>query len=221
MSHKFSVLIADDHSMFRDGLRRMLESEPDFEVVGEASDGKTTIQAVRKLKPDVLLLDLSMPGTGGLSTLREVTKSLPATRTILLTASITKQQIVEALQSGIKGIVLKESTSLLLFKAIRCVLEGEYWIARDSVSDLVQALRNSTANDANGGTQPKNFRITPRELEIVGLVVEGYTNPEIAKRCSISEQTVKHHITNIFDKLGVYNRVELTLFAINHNLTQS
>ena len=206
--------------MFRDGLRRMLESETDFEVVAEASDGKSAIQTARRLKPDILLLDLSMPGASGLRTLKELTKAVPDTKTIMLTASINDQEIVEALQSGAKGIVLKEASSQHLFKAIRCVSNGEYWVTRESIGNLVQALNSNGSSQTVDIPQPKNFRMTPRELEIVGLVVQGYTNSEIAERCSISEQTVKHHITNIFDKLGVYNRVELALFAVNHNLTQ-
>lgn len=220
MPDKCRVLIADDHSMFRDGLRRMIESELDLEVVGEACDGKSTVQAARQLKPDVLLLDLSMPGGSGLQTLRDLTKAVPSLKTILLTASISSQQIVEALQCGARGVVLKESTSQHLFKSIRCVMDGEYWVTRQSINDLVQALNDSSSPEENSASKPKKFRMTPRELEIVGLVVQGFTNPEIAERCSISEQTVKHHITNIFDKLGVYNRVELALFAVNHNLTQ-
>lgn len=220
MPSKCRVMIADDHSMFRDGLRRMIDAESDLEVTAEAFDGKSAIQTARQLKPDVLLLDLSMPGSSGLRTLKELTKALPATRTIMLTASITDQEIVEALQSGARGIVLKESSSQHLFKAIRCVMNGEYWVTRDSISNLVQALNANASTEADSVPEARNFRMTPRELEIVGLVVQGYTNPEIAERCSISEQTVKHHITNIFDKLGVYNRVELALFAVNHNLTQ-
>jgi DNA-binding NarL/FixJ family response regulator len=220
MPDKCRILLADDHSMFRDGLRRMLESESDFEVAAEASDGKSAIQTAKRIKPEVILLDLSMPGTSGLRTLKDLTKAVPESKTIMLTASITDQEIVEALQCGARGIVLKEASSQHLFKAIRCVCKGEYWVTRDSIGNLVQALNANGSSKSDSAPQPKNFRMTPRELEIVGLVVQGYTNPEIAERCSISEQTVKHHITNIFDKLGVYNRVELALFAVNHNLTQ-
>lgn len=206
--------------MFRDGLRRMIESEMDLEVAGEACDGKSTIEAARRTKPDVLLLDFSMPGGSGMQTLKDLTKAGPTIKTILLTASITSQQVVEALQCGARGVVLKESTSQHLFKAIRCVVAGEYWVTRQSINDLVRALNDNGSAEEKSASKPKKFRMTPRELEIVGLVVQGFTNPEIAERCSISEQTVKHHITNIFDKLGVYNRVELALFAVNHNLTQ-
>lgn len=216
------IMIADDHPLFRDGLRRLLQSEPGFEVVGEAADGDELLPLVRKAKPDILLLDLSMPRRDGMTVLRELATAKIPVRTLLLTAAIDQGQIVQALRLGAYGIILKESTTQRLFDSIRCVMAGQYWVGRESVSDLVKALRSAGGPpDGAAGLRVRDFGLTPRELEIVTLVVAGYSNPDIAQRCSISEQTVKHHVSNIFDKLGVSNRLELALFAVNHRLTAS
>jgi two-component system nitrate/nitrite response regulator NarL len=211
------LVIADDHPLFRDGLRRLLQSEPGYEVVGEASDGDMLVDLVRKTKPDILLLDLSMPRQDGMEVLRELSASRLPVRTLLLTASIEKQQIVQALKLGAYGVIMKESTTQRLFDSIQCVMAGQYWVGRESVSDLVHALR--TISPVNETVRSRDYGLTNREMEIVTLVVAGYSNPDIAQRCSISEQTVKHHISNVFDKLGVSNRLELALFAVNHRLT--
>lgn len=214
------ILIADDHPLFRDGLRKLLQTEPGFEVVGEASDGDELVGLARKAKPDILLLDLSMPKQDGMEVLRALAAAKVPVRTLLLTASINKSQIVQALKLGAYGVILKESTTQRLFDSIRCVMAGQFWVGRESVSDLVRALRN-VSSPAEGGTGVRDFGLTRRESEIVTLVVAGYSNPDIAQRCSISEQTVKHHVSNIFDKLGVSNRLELALFAVNHRLTDT
>ncbi len=216
---RIRILIADDHAIFRDGLKKLLESEPDFTVVGEAGDGAEAIKLAQKLKPDLLLLDLAMPRMPGMVALRELTTSSVPVRTIVLAAAVGKEQIVEALQLGARGVVLKESATQQLLKSLRAVMAGEYWVGRESVSDLVQYLR--VASGVAASPQKKHFGLTPRELEIVGTIVAGYTNKDIAQKFSISEDTVKHHLTNIFDKLGVSTRLELALFAINHNLAEA
>ena len=215
------IVIADDHPIFRDGLRRLLEAEPDLKVLGEASDGAEAVRLARQLKPDILLLDLAMPKHPGLEALRDLsatssTNSTPV-RVILLTAAAEKSQIVEALQLGARGVVLKDSATQLLLRAIHTVMSGEYWVGRESVSNLVQYLRTLMQSSSDEARQ-KKFGLTPRELEIVSAVVAGYSNKEIAEYFKISEDTVKHHLSNIFDKLGVSTRLELALFAVNQAL---
>ncbi len=218
-SQPIRILLADDHPIFRDGLRRLLEAEPDLKVIGEACDGAEAVKMARQLKPDVMLLDLAMPRMPGLEALREMSSGPVASsvRVILLTAAAEKKQIVEALQLGARGVVLKDSATQLLLKSIHTVMAGEYWVGRESVSNLVQYLRNLVQSSGEEAKQ-KKFGLTPRELEIVSAVVAGYSNKEIAEYFKISEDTVKHHLSNIFDKLGVSTRLELALFAVNQAL---
>jgi two-component system, NarL family, nitrate/nitrite response regulator NarL len=213
------LVIADDHPIFRDGLRRLLESEPDLKVIGEARDGSEAVKLARQLKPEIMLLDLAMPKHPGLEALHDLSTGGGANsvRVILLTAAIEKDQIVQALQLGARGVVMKDSATQVLLKAIHTVMAGEYWVNRESVSNLVQYLQTmvqSTTQDA----KKKKFGLTPRELEIVSAVVAGMANKEIAEYFKISEDTVKHHLSNIFDKLGVSTRLELALFAVNQSL---
>jgi two-component system, NarL family, nitrate/nitrite response regulator NarL len=206
------IVIADDHPILRDGLRKLLEAEPDFVVVGEACDGHEAVARVKELEPDVLLLDLLMPGASYLEVLRAVAEG-GRTRPLLLTASIEPGETVKALEAGARGIVLKDVATQLLMKAIRTVSAGEYWVARESVGSLVGTFRTRPSHAPD-----RQFGLTRRELEIVTTVATGLTNKDIARRFSLSEETVKHHLTKIFSKLGVANRVELALFAINEQL---
>lgn len=212
------VLIADDHPIFRKGLRNVLAAEPGFAVVGEAENGEEAVRMSRELLPDVLLLDLAMPGVSGMEALAELAAAAPGQlRTIMLTAAIEKAEIVKALQLGAAGVVLKSATTELLVKSIRSVMAGQHWIGRDAVSDLVQALRAQMAASTEKPARER-FRLTRREVEITSAVVAGLSNREIAGKLSLSEDTVKHHLTNIFDKMGASNRLELALFAVHHRL---
>ena len=211
---KIRVVMADDHQIFRAGLRRLLETEPDFEVIGEAGDGEEAVRITRHLKPDILLLDVSMPRMTGLEALRELEGDV---KTILLTASLATNEIVTALQVGARGIVRKESATQVLFKSIRCVANGEYWVERESVKDLVQTLRQLVTKSEAAAKQAR-FNLTAREMEILAAVVAGCSNKEIARQFKLSENTVKHHVSNIFDKMGVSTRVELALAAMHHGL---
>jgi two-component system nitrate/nitrite response regulator NarL len=209
------LLIADDHPIFRDGLRRLLDTEPGLTVVGEAADGAETIALARQLRPDILLLDLAMPRLPGMEALREISREQSPVRTILLTASIERRQMVEALQLGARGIVLKESATQVLFKSIYTVMAGGYWVGRDSVDDLKELILRDLPAEAAAHS---SYGLTPREVQMVEAIVEGNSNKEIAQRFNVREDTVKHHLTSIFGKLGVSTRLELALFAIEHRL---
>jgi two-component system, NarL family, nitrate/nitrite response regulator NarL len=216
LQQEIRILIADDHSIFRDGVRKLLEAEGGFTIVGEATNGTEALDLVNELRPDVLLLDISMPQLTGLEVLRRLPKQTAPLRTILLTASVEKSEIIEALLLGAHGIVPKQSASRMLFKSIRTVMAGEFWVSRDLVSDLVETLRGPSSS----GVGAKTMGLTRRELEVIAAVVEGQVNKDIAQTFHISEYTVKHHLTRIFDKLGVSNRVELAMFAVNHELVK-
>ena len=210
------VLIADDHPLFRDGLRQLLEHEGDFAVCGEADDGADAVRQVRRRQPDLLLLDVSMPGISGLDALRELSEDETISTTILiLTAAIEQEELVTALQLGARGVVMKDAPSALLLKAIRGVLAGEYWVGRERVASLIHALRPLKRHSA---APPADHGLTSRELLIVSGVVSAFGNRDLASALGISEKTVKQHLTNIFDKLGVSSRVELAMFAVRRQL---
>jgi len=213
------IVIADDHPVFREGLVKLLQAKPDLQVVGVAADGADAMALVAKLEPDLLLLDLAMPRMTGLVTLRELKDRAARARIIMVTAAIDRTEIITALQLGAQGVVMKGSASEVLFKSIRAVMAGQYWVGRNRVPDLATSLRELNASHP----QPtrKQFGLTPRELEVVGVILAGYSNNDIATKFAISEKTVKHHLTNIFDKLGVSNRLELALFALHHHLVDA
>jgi DNA-binding NarL/FixJ family response regulator len=210
------VVIADDHPIFRDGLSRLLEDEGGFDVVGQASDGTEAVRLARELQPDVLLLDLAMPRASGLDALRELSTAKGNTKVLLLTVAIEDAQVVQALQLGASGVVLKESATELLFKAIRSVVAGQYWLRHETVTDIVHHLQEH-ASATRREPSPAE-RLTARERQVVAGVASGESNKEIATRLGLSEITVKHHVSNIFDKLGVSNRAELAVYATSRGL---
>jgi DNA-binding NarL/FixJ family response regulator len=218
MCEPVRVLIADDHRLFRDGLKALLTSQPGFAVVGEAGDGDEAVNLARRYRPDILLLDLNMPRSG-LHAARELSADATPIRTILLTAEISQQDIVRALQFRVQGVVLKDTASEVLFRSIRSVMAGQYWLGRESVSDLVETLRQLVFSP-EPVKKTEKFGLTSRELEIVAKICAGFTNKEISQTLSISEDTVKHHLSKIYNKVGMSNRLELALFAIHHDLVE-
>ena len=197
------IIIADDHAIFRDGLRRLLVSEKDFVVIAEASDGKEAVLLTQQLKPDILLLDLAMPRMPGMEALREMAHAKVSAYTILLTAAIEPFEVTCAMRLGARGVVLKASPPELLLSCIRSVSEGQYWVGSGVLTDWAGLGQKSS-----GGSD-----LTSRESEIVSAIKTGRSNREIALQMSISEETVKRHLSNIYGKLGISSRLELALLA--------
>jgi two-component system, NarL family, nitrate/nitrite response regulator NarL len=212
---RIRLLIADDEAQFREALRLLLETRPDFKVVGFASDGVEAVALTRRLKPDVLLLDLAMPRLPGLEALRSISEGSLPVRTILVTGALTRGDVLTALLHGAHGIVMKDAPPELLFESIHAVMKGQYFIQPDAVSSLVTSLREARG-DPPPALPSRRFNLTPRELEVVKAIVDGHSNKDIARMLGVTEPTVKHHLTSIFDKVGVSTRLELALFAMHH-----
>jgi two-component system, NarL family, nitrate/nitrite response regulator NarL len=210
---RIRIIVADDHPIVLQGLRHLLERQADFEVVATCADAATTLEAVREHRPDILVLDLRMPWRGGLDVLRALDEVGAECRTVLLTAAVTNAEALEAVRLGASGLVLKESTPDTLLQCIRRVYEGGEWIDRDTAS---RAVRGTLEREE--ATRQAAETLTPREIEIVRMVAQGLRNRTIAERLSISEGTVKVHLHNIYEKLGVGGRLELVLCAQQRGL---
>ena len=224
---KIRIVVADDHPIFRDGLCRLLALEEDFEVVAQAQDGRQVLDVLQQHEPDILLLDLKMPGLDGLATLQRLQVAKNKTRVIVLTASDDKNEFVQAMKLGTSGIVLKQTATELLIKSIRKVHAGEILLDSHTTAAVIrQFVANDEVQQPSVQSMPagpptrerERSPLSQREREIVALVAQGFKNKEMAEKMFISEQTVKNHLHNIFDKLGVSDRLELALYAIHNNL---
>ncbi len=214
-SKALKIALADDHTIFRDGLRRLLALEPDFKIVAEAKDGTEVLPILEEHEPDILLLDLRMPGADGLTVHQHIQTNKLKTKIIVLTASEDEDQYVQAIKCGASGIVLKQTATELLIKSIHKVCAGEIWLD----SRTTAAAMRQFVNPGGPGLRERDKRgISHREREIVACVAQGFKNKEIAEKMFISEQTVKNHLHNVFDKLGVSDRLELALYAIHRNI---
>jgi two-component system, NarL family, nitrate/nitrite response regulator NarL len=193
-------------------------AQPDFRVVGEAFNSEAALRLARELRPEIILIDLAVFGVSQADLIRDLSggTQLCTCRIIVLTGAIQKMDVVRLLRSGARGIVLKDSPVEMVFKCIRTVHAGEVWISRGMMTAVVQALASS--RDDEECSLPRDFGLTRRERQIVKLVLDAETNKGIAERLSVTEDTVKHHLTNIFDKTGASNRLELALFAVHHRL---
>jgi len=209
-------VIADEHPIFRDGLRRLLESQPRLKIVGETGDAGAIVNLLRDVRPDILLFGLSAAHRSPVETLQEIADSGTSVRTIVLTAAIHSPEVAAAVQCGAAGVLSKDSAADVLFMGIESVMDGHCWVGNAPVSDMAASLRKFNV----ARRRAKAFGLTRRELEIVRAVVSGYTNKQIAQQLSISESTVKRHVTHIFDKMGASNRIEVALFAAYHRLLE-
>jgi len=202
------IVIADDSPVFRRGLRYLLEADPALTVLGEATCGPETLSLARELNPDILLIDIFMGQLGGLNLLQALASGAPGVKTILVVGAIDHTQLVQAMQLGIKGLILKNADPAIYPKAIHRVQGGELWVSRDLLTEWAQF--NAQAS--------RKFELTPRELEIIAEVLAGSSNKQIAEKLGITVDTVKRHLNNIFDKLGLSTRLELSLFALHHHV---
>lgn len=215
MSQKFRVVIAEDYTILREGLRSLLCSSPSFEIVGEAEDGRGAIQLVGKWKPDLILLDLSMPRMTGLDAIREIKRQNPETKVLVLTVHKTEEYILTALRAGADGYVLKDATHSELMMAAKSVLSGKHYIS-PGISDKV--LEGYLEGRKTLKTQTSWETLTHREREILKLIAEGYKNKEIAKYLYISPKTVEKHRANLMEKLNLHSVQALTTLAIEKGL---
>jgi DNA-binding NarL/FixJ family response regulator len=209
---EITVLIADDHSLFREGLRMLLEREPDIRVVGEATDGAQILDLAEALEPDILLLDVQMPHNG-LAVLPKIRDKSPKTKVLIVSGFDEEEFITTALEHGAKGYLLKTLTPADLVKAIRATHAGELWVERRVVTQVLEDLLQKVARLQR--PFPENRKpLTGREQEVVKWAIQGMTNKEIAAQLGISEKTVKAHLSNIFGKLNVSRRLQLLLDQI-------
>jgi two-component system, NarL family, nitrate/nitrite response regulator NarL len=216
------ILIADDDPLVRAAITTLLSRREEYRIVGEATDGEEAVALARTLQPDLLLLDLNMPRKPGLDALRQVAEERPAMKTIVLTLAIERRQILEALQLGARGIVLKAAALSLLEAAISAVMTNKYWIRDQGLDDVQQVIHEITTTVSPGDPEsaPKMALLSAKEIKIVTYIVEGRTNKDIARTMQTSEQVVKNHLGKIFDKLGVFNRLELALYALDNHLVE-
>ena len=210
MTDPIRVVVADDHPLFREGVVHSLSSKAGITVVGQAETGEQALRLARELLPDVLLLDIAMPGRGGLTTAGQVALACPATKIVMLTVSDNEDTLLAAFKAGARGYLLKGVSARELARVIRAVAGGEVYIS--------PALAVRMLADLTGVKQPDPLsELTPRETEILELVARGLTNREIGERLSLAEKTIKHYMTNVLGKLHVRSRLEAAMLAVHHN----
>jgi DNA-binding NarL/FixJ family response regulator len=215
MGNRISVLIADDHSLIRQGLKQILELESDIVVIAQASNGSEAIQLAREYKPDVILMDINMPGINGLQAIEQIKDDKISSRIIVLTIHEDREYLFKTLQMGAEGYVLKDAEPKVLIEAIRNVHSGRSYIQSNMTMELVKEFNRVTLHEKE---KHDDNNLTSREVEVLELIAEGMINKEIAKQLYISEKTVKNHVSNIFRKLNVSDRTQAAIYAFKHNI---
>ena len=209
-----SILLADDHQVVRQGLRALLEAEPDFRVVGEAADGLEATRLVERLHPDVAVVDLIMPGLGGLEVTRQITTRVPETRVVVLSMHANEAYVLEALRNGAAAYVLKDSSAAELVEAVRAVVAGRHYLSAPLSERAIDTYRQG----AKKATLDIYETLTMREREVLHLAAEGHSGPEIASRLSISPRTVETHRANLMRKLGLQTQTDLVRYALRRGI---
>ena len=218
MGEKIRVLLVDDHTLFRSGIKSLLQRTDDFEVVGEAGDGLEGIKRVRSLKPDVALLDLHMPGISGLEAVKVISEEMPEVNVLMLTVSEDAQDLMEALRAGACGYLLKNIETDTLVDAIRKAAQGESVVSQQMTAKLIQGVRNPPKAEP---AAVERDRFSPRERDILASLAQGESNKEIARKLDLAESTVKIHVQNIFKKLNLTSRVQAAVYAVEHGFGQA
>lgn len=221
MSHPIRVLIVDDHTLFRSGLKSLLQRHEEFEVIGEAGDGLEGVKRAKTLKPEVVLLDLHMPGMSGLEAVRIISEDLPEARVLMLTVSEDEEDLLQTLRAGASGYLLKNVETEFLVDAICRAAEGESVVAPQMMSKLIHGVRQSltTRNPAaEPAGKPDGERLSPREKEILSCLARGESNKEIARLLDVAESTVKIHVQSILRKLNLTSRVQAAVYAVEHGI---
>lgn len=215
MENKLSIVLADDHTILRQGLRALLTADPSFEIVGEARDGREAVRCVEKLGPDLLLMDLSMPRMSGMDAIREIKKRYPETKIIALTVHKTEEYLLTTLQAGADGFVLKDATHDELIMAIKNVMAGKSYLSPGVSEKVIEGYLNGKKSTQSLSSWES---LSQREREVLKLIAEGYKNKEIAEELCISLKTVEKHRANLMKKLDLHNAAALTVYAVDKGL---
>lgn len=212
---KIRLLLADDHSMVRQGLKQILELENDIVVIAQASNGDEAVKLAKECRPDVILMDINMPGTNGLQAIKELKQEKNLYKVIVLTIHQDREYLFKTIQMGAEGYVLKDAEPAVLVEAIRSVYGGQSYIQANMTKELVREFNRVTLHEKDKSDENS---LTSREIEVLELIAEGMINKEIAKQLYISEKTVKNHVSNIFKKLNVSDRTQAAIYAFKHNI---
>lgn len=217
MNRPIRVLLVDDHTLFRSGIKALLQRQEDFEVVGEAGDGLEGLKRAKSLQPDVVLLDLHMPGIGGREAVKLLSEEVPACNVLLLTVSEDAEDLIETIRAGARGYLLKNIETDFLLNAIRSAARGESVVSPQMTGKLMMGVRMSKEGVAQEDDKEK---LSPREKEIIALLAKGVSNKEMANTLNVAESTVKIHVQNILKKLHLTSRVQAAVYAVEHGLVQ-